>query len=123
MIRAGLPLAAALLIGGGGCFSAQGGAQRNHDEIRKGMHKEHVHHLLGKPKEVLPIPGQGESSDLPTEQWCYVWNYTTGKTLTLVGTVFIGAFFMDFNPYGFEVAFGRDGRVRRISEVGPRRTR
>jgi hypothetical protein len=28
---------------------------------------------------------------------------------------------MDVNAYGFDVGFGRDGRILTISEVGPRR--
>ena len=67
------------------------------------------------------MDGDCDSPDLPTERWTYVWNYTPGKVLTIVATAFIGLFFMDFNAYGFDVGFGRDGRIRTISEVGPRR--
>jgi len=104
-----------------GCFSAQPGAESNHERIRKGMTREQVRWELGAPKDMHPIPGQGDSPDLPVEQWCFQWNYPTGKTLTIVCTAFIGLFFMDFNAYGFDVGFGRDGRLRTISDVGPRR--
>ena len=122
MSRPGLlVLAAASLTFCGGCFTARPGAERNRDSLRKGMHRDEVLWSLGKPKEAYPIPGQGDSPDLPTERWTYVWNYTPAKVLTIVATAFIGFFFMDNNPYGFDVGFGRDGRIRTISEVGPRR--
>jgi hypothetical protein len=120
MTRIALALTAAVLTLCTGCFSAQGGAERNRERIRQGMHRDEVFWELGKPKDAHPIPGQGDSPDLAVERWRYQWNYTPGKTLTLVCTAFIGAFFMDFNPYGFDIGFGRDGRVRTISEVGPR---
>ena len=103
-----------------GCFTARPGAEGYHDRVEKGMNKESVRWAIGTPKEVVPIPGQGNSPDLPTEQWRYQWNYPTAKTLTIVATAFIGLFFMDFHPYGFDVAFGRDGRVLTVTEVGPR---
>jgi hypothetical protein len=105
----------------GGCFSAQPGAEGNHDRIQKGMGRDEVLWAIGKPKEAHPIPGQGDSADLPVEQWRYQWTYPTGKTFTILLTAFIGLFFMDFSPYGFDVGFGRDGRVRTVSEVGRRR--
>ena len=105
----------------GGCFTAQPGAESNHDRIRKGMTREQVRWEIGAPKDAHPIPGQGDSPDLAVEQWCFQWHYPTGKTLTVLCTAFIGLFFMDFNAYGFDVGFGRDGRVRTISEVGQRR--
>jgi len=113
-------LGACLLLFCGGCFSAQGGAERNHDCVRKGMDRSEVRWAIGTPKEILPIPGQGNSPDLPTEQWRYEWRYTPAKTLTVVLTAFIGLFFMDFHPYGFDVGFGRDGRVLTITDVGQR---
>ena len=122
MSRSGAPVLAAIFLPlCGGCFSAQPGAEGNHDRIRKGMDRAEVRWNLGPPREIHPIPGQGDSQDLPVEQWCYQWNYPTGKTLTILMTAFIGLFFMDFSPYGFDVGFGRDGRVRTISEVGRRR--
>ena len=117
MRRLALPV---LLLFCGGCFTARPGAESGRERIRKGMHKEHVRSELGAPKEILPIPGQKDDSDVPTEQWRYVWNYTQGKIFTLLFTAFIGAFFMDFNPYGFDVGFGRDGRVLTVTEVGRR---
>lgn len=121
MRHRGLALAAALLLFCSGCFTARPGAEGNRDRIEKGMTREQVRWELGKPKEVHPIPGQGDSPDLPTEQWCYQWSYPTGKTLTILVTLFIGLIWMDRSPYGFDVGFGRDGRVRTISDVGPRR--
>ena len=120
MRRIALALTAAALTLCTGCFSAQGGAEWNRERIRTGMHRDQVFWELGKPKDAHPIPGQGDSPDLPTERWRYQFNYTPGTVLTLLGTAFIGLFFMDFKPYGFDVGFGRDGRVRTISEVGPR---
>lgn len=119
--RAGSALCAALLMLGNGCFSAQPGAQGNRDRIRKGMDQDDVLYEIGKPKEAHPIPGQGDSRELPVEQWRYQWSYPTGKTLTILFTLFIGLFFMDRSPYGFDVGFDREGRVLTISEVGPRR--
>lgn len=121
MSRAVLPVLAAALLAQGGCFSAQPGAEGNRERIQKGMSREQVRREIGAPKDAHPIPGQGDSADLPVEQWCYQWNYPTGKTFTILLTAFIGLFFMDFNQYGFDVGFGRDGRVRTISEVGRRR--
>jgi len=105
----------------GGCFTSRGGAEAGREKITKGMHKEHVRWELGPPKEVLPIPGQTDAKDVPTEQWSYVWSYTQGKVFTILLTAFIGLFFMDYNHYGFEIGFGRDGRVLTVTEVGPRR--
>lgn len=122
MSRPGLSLLlAALLPLCSGCFTARPGAEGNRERIERGMSREEVLWAIGKPKDVHPIPGQGDSPELPTEQWCYQWNYPTGKTLTIVATLFIGLFFMDRSPYGFDVGFSRDGRVRTISEVGRRR--
>ena len=114
------PVAAILLLCGG-CFTSQPGAESNRERLRKGMHRNEVFWELGKPKEAYPIPGQGDSPDLATERWSYQYYYPTGKTLTVLVTAFIGLFFMDFNAYGFDVAFGRDGRILTITEVGPRR--
>ena len=121
MRRPSLLLLAALMPFCGGCFTSRPGAESNRDSLRKGMHRDEVLWSLGKPKETFPIPGQGDSPDLPTERWSYQYYYPTGKTLTVLATVFIGLFFMDFNAYGFDVGFGRDGRILTISEVGPRR--
>ena len=104
----------------GGCFTSRPSAEADHDLIRNGMDRDQVHRVLGAPKEVHPIPGQGDSPDLPIEQWSYVYTHQTGKTLTIVVTLFIGLFFMDLSPYGFDVGFGRDGRVRTVSDVGRR---
>jgi len=115
-----LAIASTLALFCAGCFTARPGAESGHDRISKGMSREQVRWELGVPKEVLPIPGQGDATDLPTEQWRYQWTYAPGKTLTIVATAFIGLFFMDFNPYGFDVGFGRNGRVLTVTEVGPR---
>jgi hypothetical protein len=109
-----LPLACA------GCFSAQPSAESYHNQVLKDMSKDQVHAMLGTPKVAHPIPGQGDSPELPVEQWRYEWNYPTAKTLTIVATLGVGLIFMDLKPYGFDVAFGRDGRVRILSDVGPR---
>jgi len=121
MSRSALAVLAAGLLSLCGCFSAQPGAEGNHDRIQKGMSRDEVRWAIGSPKDAHPIPGQGESSDLPVEQWCYQWTYPTGKTFTILLTAFIGLFFMDFSPYGFDVGFDRAGRVRTISPVGRRR--
>ena len=121
MTRVGVVALASALPLLGGCFSAQPSAQGYHDRVERGMTRDDVAWEIGRPKEILPIPGQGDSPDLAVEQWRYQWNYPSAKTLTLVLTLFIGAFFMDFSPYGFDVGFGRDGRVRTVSPVGRRR--
>jgi hypothetical protein len=113
--------AAALLLSCGGCFSAQPGAERSHERVRKGMTRDDVLYEIGAPKERHRIPGQGDAPDLPVEQWRYQWNYGPGKTMTILFTAFIGLFFMDLSPYGFDVGFDRDGKVRAVSEVGRRR--
>lgn len=103
-----------------GCFTARPGAESGHDRIHKGMSKEQVRWEIGAPKEVTPVPGQEDSKDVPTEQWSYVYSYTQGKIFTILLTAFLGLFFMDFNPYGFDVGFSRSGRVVTISEVRAR---
>jgi len=113
-------MAPALLLLLGGCFTSQPSAESDHDLIQKDMNQEQVFRRLGKPKEVHPIPGQPDSPDLPVEQWSYVYTHQPAKTLTIVVTLFIGLFFMDLSPYGFDVGFGRDGRVRTVSDVGKR---
>jgi len=109
-----------LLLLGSGCFGARGGAERFHDRVLVGMDQSEVRKELGKPREIVPIPGQADSAELPVEQWRFSWTYRTGKMLTAFLTLGIGAIFTDWDPYGFDVAFGRDGRVRVVSEVGPR---
>jgi hypothetical protein len=113
-------LALVLPLAGSGCFSAQPSAESYHNQILKDMTRDQVHSVLGTPKLRHPIPGQGESPELPVEQWRYEWNYGTAKTLTIVATVGFGLIFMDLHPYGFDVGFGRDGRVRMVSDVGRR---
>lgn len=110
-----------LLLSSAGCFSARGGAEGYRERIQEGMDKEQVRDALGKPKQTIPIPGQGAAPNLPVEQWSYWWTYGTGKTLTIIFTFGIGALFVDFSPYGFDVGFGPDGRVVRISEIIPRK--
>ena len=100
-----------------GCFSARGGVERFHRKIHEGMDQKEVRKKLGKPKEVVPIPGQGEAADLPVEQWRYWWDYRTGMMLTAFFTLGIAALWMDFSDYGFDVSFDRAGRVRGVSEV------
>lgn len=118
MTRRLLPL---LLLCGAGCFTARPGAESGHDKIHKGMSKEQVRWEIGEPKTITPVPGQEDAKDVPTEQWSYVYSYTQGRIFTILLTAFIGLFFMDFNHYGFEVGFGRNGRVLTVSEVGTRR--
>ena len=104
----------------GGCFTSQPSAEADHDLIKMGMDQDRVFRALGKPNEVHPIPGQGDSPELPVEQWSYVYTHQSAKILTIAVTLFIGLFFMDRSPYGFDVGFGRDGRVRTVSDVGRR---
>ena len=103
-----------------GCFSAQPSAESYHNQIVTDMTKDQVHSILGTPKVSHPIPGQGAAPELPVEQWRYEWDYTSAKSLTIVLTLGIGLIFMDRSPYGFDVGFGRDGRVRIVSDVGRR---
>ena len=113
------PVALALvLLGCGGCFSARGGAEGYRRRVVVDMTAEELRRAVGKPKEVLPIPGQGEARDLPVEQWRYWWTYRTGKGLTALFTLGIAALWIDWKEYGFDVAIDRDGRVRGVSEVG-----
>ena len=109
-----------ILVFCGGCFTSRPGAEAGREKIKKGMTKEDVRWEIGAPKEVTPIPGQGDSQEIPTEQWSYVYSYTQGKIFTVLLTAFIGLFFMDFNHYGFDVGFGRNGRVLTVSDVRPR---
>lgn len=113
-------LLSALLPFLSGCFTSQPTAEDYHDRVKPGMDQNQVQRTLGTPKEVHPIPGQGDSPDLPVEQWSYAWSHQAAQSLTIVITLFIGLIWMDRNPYGFDVGFGRDGRVRTISEVGKR---
>jgi hypothetical protein len=108
---------AVLCLGLAGCFSARGGAERYHARIQEGMDQNQVRKALGKPRDVVPIPGQGGAADLPVEQWRFGWNYRTGKALTACLTLGIGVIWMDFDDYGFDVAFDRDGKVRGVSGV------
>ena len=110
-----------ILVFCAGCFTSRPGAESGREKIQKGMSKEQVRWELGAPKLVTPIPGQEDSKDVPTEQWSYVYAYTQGKIFTVLLTAFIGLFFMDFNHYGFEIGFGRNGRVLTIGDVGPRK--
>jgi hypothetical protein len=112
-------LAPILLLAG--CFSARAGVEGFHDRILIGMESSEVRKAVGRPREVIPIPGQGDNPELPVEQWRYSWTYSTGKALTAVFTFGIGAIFTDWAPYGFDVGIGRDGRVRSLSDVAPRR--
>lgn len=116
MRRAASALLAPLLAAG--CFSAQPSVESYHNQVVTDMTKEQVHSILGTPKASHPIPGQGAAPELPVEQWRYEWNYATAKSLTIVATLGVGLIFMDLNPYGFDVGFGRDGRVRIVSDVG-----
>ena len=118
MSRAALAVVVPLACAG--CFSAQPSAESYHDQILKDMSRDQVHAILGTPKVAHPIPGQGESPELPVEQWRYEWRYATAQSLTIVATVGIGLIWMDTSPYGFDVGFGRDGRVRIVSDVGRR---
>lgn len=122
MRRAGAAvLALTMILSGTGCFTAQTTVEEYHDRIRPGMDQGQVRWLLGTPKNAHPIPGQGDNPALPTEQWCYQWSFPTGKTLTILVTLFVGLIWMDLSPYGFDVGFGPDGRVRSVSDVGKRR--
>jgi hypothetical protein len=104
-----------------GCLTAQGGAEGFRSRIEPGMSQDQVRRALGKPKDVVPIPGQGDAPELPVEQWRYSWTYHPGKVVTAIVTLGLSAIFTDWAPYGFDVGFGRDGRVRVVSDVAPRR--
>lgn len=108
---------ALLLLTLAGCFSARGGAEGYRARIQEGMDQAQVRKALGKPKEVVPIPGQGAAENLPVEQWRFWWTYKTGKSLTAVFTFGIGAIWIDWQPYGFDVSLDRAGKVRGVSEV------
>jgi hypothetical protein len=108
---------AVFCLGLAGCFSARGGVESYHARIHEGMDRHEVRKTLGKPKDVLPIPGQGAAEDLPVEQWRFWWSYRTGRALTAIATLGVGLIWMDSHAYGFDVAFGRDGKVRGITEV------
>lgn len=110
-------LSAVLLLGLAGCFSARGGAERCHAKVHPDMDQQAVRKALGRPREVVPIPGQGTGADLPVEQWRYWWSYQTGKALTACLTMGIAVIWMDFHDYGFDVSFDRTGKVRGVSEV------
>ncbi len=114
-------LAPLLLLLGGGCFSARGGAEGYRARIALDMDQAQVRKAIGKPREVIPIPGQGNAPDLPVEQWRYWWTYRTGRVLTIFFTLGIGAIWTDNRPYGFDVGIGRDGKVRGVSDVAPPR--
>jgi len=118
--RALATLLSALLPFCGGCFSARPSAEGYRDRILANMDRDQVHAALGDPKDTHPIPGQGAAAELPVEQWRYQWNYPTAKTLTILVTLGFGLLWMDMNAYGFDVGFGRDGKVRIISDVGSR---
>jgi len=113
-------LLSALLPFCGGCFTSRPSAEGYRDRLQTDMDRDQVRSALGEPKDAHPIPGQGAAAELPVEQWRYQWNHPTAKTLTIVGTLGFGLIWMDMNPYGFDVGFGRDGKVRIISDVGPR---
>lgn len=105
-----------LLLGGGGC-SARGGAEGYHRRVAIDMTTQELRKAIGKPKVIVPIPGQGEARSLPVEQGRYWWSYRTGKGLTAVFTLGIGALSTDWRDHGFNVAMDRDGRVHGVSEV------
>ncbi|HEX7898273.1 MAG TPA: hypothetical protein VF950_10970 [Planctomycetota bacterium] len=106
-----------LLLGLAGCFSARGGVERYHAKVHVDMDQRAVRKALGKPREIVPIPGQGALSELPVEQWRYWWGYKTGLMLTAFFTLGVGMIWMDTRDYGFDVSFDRDGKVRGVSEV------
>ena len=108
---------AILLLALAGCFSARGGVEHFHAKVHLEMDQKSVRKALGKPKEVVPIPGQGEAADLPVEQWRYWWGYKTGMMLTAFFTLGVGMIWMDTRDYGFDVSFDRTGTVRGVSEV------
>ena len=109
-----------LVLALGGCFTSRPSAEGYRQELRRDMDRGAVRLLAGDPKDVHPIPGQGAAVELPVEQWRYEWSHKPGKTMTLVLTLGLGLIWMDKEPYGFDVGFDRDGRVRVISDVGPR---
>lgn len=111
--------AALMLLSCAGCFSARGGAEGFHRRVRIDMEREELLRAIGKPREVVPIPGQGDAPALAVEQWRYWWTYRTGRVLTAFVTLGIGLLFMDKEPYGFDVGIGRDGRVRAVTDVAP----
>jgi hypothetical protein len=112
--RAALAL---VLLSCGGCFSARGGVEGYHRRVVVDMTSQELRKAIGKPKEVLPIPGQGEARDLPVEQWRYWWSYRTGKMLTIFFTLGIAALWTYIKDYGSDVANAPHGRVRGVSEV------
>jgi hypothetical protein len=83
------------------------------------MTQAELRKAIGKPREVVPIPGQGDAPELAVEQWRFAWDYRTGRVLTIIFTLGFGALAMDHRAYGFDVGVSRDGRVRAVSDVAP----
>ena len=110
-------LACTVLLSSAGCFSVRSHAERKTARIQEGMDQKQVKRKLGDPIEKVPIPGQGEDPRLVVELWRYDQHIYFGMTMTIFLTLGIAALFMDLNTWSYDVGFGRDGRVVKVSEV------
>lgn len=110
-------LAGCLVLSVSGCFSVRSRAEWKAAKIEEGMERERVRKKLGDPMEKLPVPGQGDDPRLVVELWRYDQKLYFAMTLTIVLTFGLGLIFMDLEYCYFDVGFGRDGRVLKISEV------
>jgi hypothetical protein len=110
-------LAACVLLSSAGCFSVRSRAEWKASKIQPGMDQKQVKRKLGDPIEKLPIPAQGADSSLPVEMWRYDQHLYFGMAMTLVLTLGIAMIFMDLDPAYYDITFGRDGRVLKVSEV------
>ena len=112
-----IALCAGILVHGNACFlGGVSSARIARSWIDEGMSKQEVIRTIGNPVRVIPIPGQGDDPRLVVEDWRYAYETST-LLIVIMYFTFFGLFLLNYDPYHFDVGFGRDGRVKRTSEV------
>jgi hypothetical protein len=109
-------LSTCLVLSANGCITARPRAESYRERLQEGMTKAEVTGALGRPKETFPVPGQPKDPRVVVENWRYSYKVTGWVYPLVIITLGLAVALVRWDPWRFDVGFGADGRVLRITE-------